>query len=256
MTQKPSRHPPRIIIGARCYADALPAIHVGTDLAAQLGANILAILAEDDAIHRVAALPFSRAFCLPAGTPVAITPGAMRSAVAGDARIMRKTLARLADAASVRWSFQHRQGNILQSLRDMAVAGDLLLVGHQRARRESGEIVLMDRTDPIEPRLLNLGLHLARSSGRTLRLFVPAASAETLQDQIRGGSAGDTALPDIKIDDAADQARFRSCLTRERPFVLLFAASAAQGQDIETIIGQARCPVVLAMDQPEAAPAQ
>ena len=256
MNQKPHRHPPRIIIGARCYADALPAIHVGTDLAAQLGANVLAILAEDDAVHRVAALPFSQAFCLPAGTPVTITPGAMRTAFAGDARVMRKTLARLADAASVSWSFQHRQGNILQSVRDTAVAGDLLLLGHQRSRRQSGEIILMDPTDPIEPRLLNLGLHLARSSGRTLHLFVPASSAQALQEKVRTGSAGTPAPPNIRIDDSADQARFRSCLATERPYVLLFAASAARGQNIEAIVSQARCPVVLAMDQPEPASAQ
>lgn len=254
MTDQRRSHPPRIIIGARCYADALPAIHVGTDLAAQLGANILAILAEDEAIHRVAALPFSQAFCLPGATAVTITPHAMHSAFARDARFMRETLARLAEAASVNWSFQHRQGDILQSVRDLATAGDLLLLGHQRAQRQSGEIVLMDQTDPVEPRLLKLGLHLARSSGRTLRLFVPVSSAEGLRDKIRIGSSRASVPPRIRIDDAADQNRFRSCLAQERPYVLLLAASAAQGQDIEAIVNLARCPVVLAIDQQSAGP--
>ena len=242
MTDAP--RPPRILIAACCYADALPAIRVGTDLARHLGGEIVAILAEDEAIQRTAALPFAKAISQSARTAQAITPQAMRDAFLRDAGIMRETLARLTAPSAIGWSFEHRQGPALRLLREIAATGDILLLGHERASRLAGEIVLIDPSDPVEPRLLDLGLHIARQTGRPLRLFVPSTAAPALRQTLAAQPTRTIAV----IEDVADQANLNAYLVRERPVALLIASSAGQQMDIEATLARARCPVIIAAD--------
>ena len=244
-------HRPRIVIAACCVADAMPAIRVGTDLATHLNAEILGMLVEDEAIQRAAALPFARALRWTERTTQPITPESMQGAFARDAEVFRQALARTAGRAAVRWSFERRQGHLFPLLREHAGAGDLLLVGHERTGRQTGDIVLIDDLDPVDTGLLDLGLHLAVTAGRALHLFVPGASVPQVRDTLRDWpkSHPRPRQPATALHDAGDADLFTEMIGYGRPLVLLVAASAASRLDLEAIVNLARCPVVIAVDR-------
>ena len=247
MTPSGLKQDPRIIIAATCFADANQAIRVGATLAAIAKSTIHAMLVEDDAILRWAALPFAKALTRSDRASRAVTPEAMQQAFSRDARTFELALHKAAQSTRTQWTFERRRGRTLQLLREMVHAGDLVLVGHQRSEPRQGEIVLFDIATPPDGPQLVLGLQLAQRLGCPLRLFLPHASL----DAARRGIADwrriqtDPTTPQVTFADAEDHPGFMAHLDLARPSVVLISSTTELETDLSLIADTARCPVLV-----------
>ncbi|MEM7059936.1 MAG: hypothetical protein AAF557_20330 [Pseudomonadota bacterium] len=242
---------PRVILGAICFADARPAIRLGAELAACIGGEIRAMLVEDDAVRRFAALPFAKALIQTKRASQPITPADMQKAFARDASIFQETLDQAARRAAVRWSFEQRRGQFIAEMRNAASAGDLILIGHQRTHDPRGDIVLFDPSDPVDDRLLDIGAHLGQALGQKLRLFVSSQTVDAVQARLNLWCERHPAMPRLVVSyqDAADPTAFLRYLSETRPSALVASVGSELPNDIDAILDIARCPIILANDK-------
>lgn len=244
MTGKPSRT--RIVVAATCFADADPAIRIAVSLARRLDGDIRALLIEDEAVLRSAALPFARALQGPERSSRPVTPDDMQSAYLRDARRIEGSLEVATRQSAVRWSFERRPGRARALLDQAAGSCDLVLLGHHQRRAGIGEIVLLDTSHPPREDLVKLGIELARETGSILRLFTDVLVLDSLAGETdetpRRFLSGRSLLVQER---AADKERFLAHIARSRPYAVLMGRADALELGAETVAEIARCPVMV-----------
>ena len=168
--------PRQIIVAARCYADATPAIPMAAGLARWAGADLHGILVEQDVALAVAGM-FTARLVTPAGAQVtAPTLPQMRRLLAADARIFEAELGKLASLS--RWTFERLQGDLMARMRAAAKPGDILFVGHHGFYRHLGAVILVHSPGQAQLQAFDIAAELARSQNAPLFICAAAPGPE------------------------------------------------------------------------------
>jgi len=176
----------RILLGARCFADAEPAIPIAVDLAIRTGATLHGIFAEDRAMLDLCGTMAT--LVSPNGERLAFDRGAMERACLGDARAFERALARVAGAARVDWTFASGRGSIPALLQRAARQGDLLLHGYRSPFPARDRIIVVtDGTEGTEA-LIRLSVAMAEGTGKPLHVIITGGQYPAALDPASGAS--------------------------------------------------------------------
>lgn len=241
-----SNRRPSIVVATTCFADANPAIHLAIFLAQRMNSEVKAVLIEDDAILRTAALPFSRALYPTENTSIPVTPQGMTAAYHRDASLIEGRLASASRRASVSWSFERQSGRIRTLLQQSADLGDLVLVGHSRSQKEAREIVLFFGGRASQNSLIKLGLDIAEQTNSVLRVFTPAPVQDIVAElENRASKQHMLAEKVIFQNDINAGDHFLTHIAKSRPSAVLVGPENAIILNAEKLADIARCPVII-----------
>lgn len=127
----------RILVALDASPHSAAALEAAAELASRLQAEVLGVYVEDVNLLRLAELPFTEEVCLPTTARRHLGIREIERQFRAQAVRMRRTLARHAERAHVRWSFQVTRGVISTEL--LTAAGEVDLITLGRAGRSFGE---------------------------------------------------------------------------------------------------------------------
>jgi nucleotide-binding universal stress UspA family protein len=200
----------RILVAIDASTDSLAALGAVTQLAAELGAELIGLFIEDINLIHIARLPYAQEVGYPMASTRQVSSSRMERQLRAQAAKARQELAREADKGNVAWSFRVARGPVSGELLAAAIDADLLVLGRisrsliQTARLGStartaiaqapGPVLLMGpRVDLKRPvlliydgsdvaqRALAVASYLAQVSGR-LRVLIFAESDERARE--------------------------------------------------------------------------
>jgi len=224
----------RILIGARCFADAELAIPIAVDLAKQVGASLHGVFVEDETM-----LDFSHTMTLIAASGAHRTASrdAMERACLGDAMAFRRMLAGAARAARIDWAFDTGRGLLPSLLHTTARRGDLLLYGYRPPFAARYGIAIMVDGVPGNEGLIDLSVALAERTRKPFHAIIVGEKELSALNAKTGTSAEDAG----SLKDACNALQKLG----------LSAVVVAPGPDAEVtlddILGAARAPVICAV---------
>ena len=134
----------RIVIGAASFADAESALRIAERIVGPLVADLGGLMIEDTT---VAALVGGPGRCIVATSGAVVVAPSARDfglVVASQARAFETRLARLAEAHTLKWSFERRAGELVSGLFAAAREWDLLVVGQSQMHRHGGRVILLE----------------------------------------------------------------------------------------------------------------
>lgn len=114
-----------IAFDASCEPGLLAA---AADLAARLEAQLEALFVEDDALLRLAALPFAQEICLASAVARPFTPDALRRGLQTAADRLRAAVAETAGRARVTWTFRIERGALRNVTIERTTEADVVLL--------------------------------------------------------------------------------------------------------------------------------
>lgn len=217
----------RIVIGASCYADTVPALDLAVNLAKGTNSRLEGLLLEEDAFFELAAWPSQKAISLRSGRLENITPTLMKEAFRRDAEIFRKTLATAAEQAALEWKFEQRRGSVENIIENTRSEFDIVLLGFQQLTRARPNILLIASTDAEKSDLRNLAERLPGQ--KTLKV-------EELSVDLANN------LTEAQADAIMEKLGVYSYSA------VLVPAPLADKLGIERLLGSARCPLIISLN--------
>ncbi|HQF30115.1 MAG TPA: hypothetical protein PLJ34_01600, partial [Hyphomicrobiales bacterium] len=134
----------RILIGAASFADAESALRIAERIVGPLVADLGGLMMEDTTVAALVGGPGRRIVATSGAVVVAPSARDFGLVVASQARAFETRLARLAEAHTLRWSFERRAGELVAGLFAAAREWDLLVVGQCRVHRHGGRVILLE----------------------------------------------------------------------------------------------------------------
>ncbi len=122
----------RIVVGLDIAPHSGAALAAAARLARELDAELDALFVEDEALLRLAALPFAREFGLASATARRLDPAALARDLASRAESARRELGRLWGDRPARWSLRVTRGTTPEAVRAEAGEADLSVLGVAR----------------------------------------------------------------------------------------------------------------------------
>ena len=119
----------RVMVALDMSTASRRALEAAAEMAALLGAELHGVLVEDVNLLRLAELPGSTEIGIASASRRALDVARMRRTLEGQARELRQELGRIADQASVGWSFDVLRGIVLDELRRAAEGAGVVAVG-------------------------------------------------------------------------------------------------------------------------------
>lgn len=232
----------RIMVGAGSFADAREALVLLDRLDGHRGGEIGGVLVEETICTETAGMPGQRVVTAAGVMTVAPSANQLRRQFENDARAFRDMLSAI--AGHRKWSFEHRQGELLGLLREAAGDWDMLLVGHRKTHRLPGRVILIGPPEGAGSRASGFAGDLARVLGTDVHRLSLLAEGQTPPGEIAGTErfTSEEALLDRlgRIPAAA--------------LVLDLTAGAPVGHDrLQALIAAARCPTFV-LGPPRGAP--
>lgn len=226
----------RILVGARCFADAEPAIPLAIDLAMQTGSALHGVFAEDETM-----LDLSHRMTLVAvgGTRLTASRDAMKRACLVDAKVFRRTLAEAARVAGVDCTFDTGLGSLESLFDSSARRGDLLLYGYRPPfAARNCIIVIADGAKGTEG-LIDLSVKLAERTRKPLHAILLGGAHPSIMSAAKVASLVNVA----SLKDAC------GVLERRSPMVVVTALDPEAKVDLSEILDAARAPLIVAAPQ-------
>ncbi len=202
----------RIVVALDASPQSLVALRVAAHLAATMQAELQGLFVEDANLFHLCNSPFCREIGLRTAVVRQLESHTVERQLRVLAAEMRRSLARIAGDAQVRWSFQVARGTIEQELLGAAEHALLLSLGRtgwlagkrlgsttrtlvQQARRP---LLILDQHDRLThpltvlyngsasaDRALTLAVRLAQRAGQPLAVFLISTEAEASEWQAR-----------------------------------------------------------------------
>lgn len=119
----------RILVALDASPHSLAALAAATDLAAALGAELTGVFVEDDALVRMASLPFATEISFFSGEARALAPASIKRGMRAQAARARRALIRRASGMGLRWRFEVIRGDISERLLARSEAADIVILG-------------------------------------------------------------------------------------------------------------------------------
>jgi hypothetical protein len=177
-----SKHKPRrILIAAECFADAEAALRLFDQGLAASSTELGGLLADNDLWENFTRYPKQSVVTLEGVMMEPPSGQKLHALRAGDARAFQKKLAAVAHAKSVKWSFERRSGELIQCVRQVANAWDILLLGYRTLHKRPGKVVLIGTGAQTEDRAQQVAddlAHVLHTSVLVLSLSMPAAKSD------------------------------------------------------------------------------
>jgi hypothetical protein len=202
----------RIIVGWQSHAAIDPSVEAATLLAAATEAEVVGLFVEDNDLIKLAGQPFVRPLTLGDDSSKPVTRATIVAAYARGATVCRRVLSAQAGKADVKWTFSTERGELPAKIRDIAASNDfvvlpgdaqgfgakqlmdelrssptnvrgILLVGLRQPASQMGPVIAIDDGDDKGEHTIRLAVRIAMVRGRSLVLFVVAAT-DTEADQI------------------------------------------------------------------------
>ncbi len=218
----------RILITLDSSGGSLEAVDGAALMASRLGAELVGLFVEDANLVRLAALPCSAEVGFASGRARRLNPGTVKRGFEHLAEDARCAIARAADGAQVKWSFEVKQGTVVaEALR--AIGRDPV---HGRAHAAmacdpAGSVVLLQAKECTAP--AGDALIVLDAGHRSLRAF-PTALELAAQSCTVGLQV--VVVSDSVIAVRAQIARVRRLLeSDDRPAVAVHAVTAASVQE-------------------------
>jgi hypothetical protein len=199
----------RVLVDLSAGPRAADLLEEALELAVRLEAELSGLFVEEAALLRSSGLPFVRQVHLSSGAAGALDPARIERELRVAAERARATLARVAEARRLRWSFRTGRGELLRELAREAGATDLVVL--QRDWRAAAAARLLSAAGRAELGLQTGGVLLARGPRRR-------------------GSAVVVALPEGESSHPALLAAARLAGS-DRPLVVLGEAALARALD-------------------------
>lgn len=245
----------RILVALESSEDSQAALEAAARLAAERGAELVAVFVEDAEYLAAASLPFSRTLNLSTRAWQQLDPEGMRRAMTARADELRRIAEQVARRYEVPWSFRVVQGTARESLAQESRGYELVVVGRSNrmafgprplggtARytvtrsscsvfvlrapsEEPGRVVAVYRGSP---RALEAAEELARMFGRRFEVAVVAgggANPRELQAEAESWVAGHRVDAKVYTLEASDSDAIAAVLERERGTLAVIDAAA------------------------------
>lgn len=163
----------RILVALDDAGAALAALSAAAVLASRLRAELLGLYVEDIDLLRLAGLPFARSVGHSSALEQPLDFEGVERAFRRQAERMRELLEEAAERERLAWSFRVSRGRLLEAMMEQAGQSDLLVFCRSRRaatphRGLARSVVVLLRHPGEVARVLEVGLHLARSGGGEL----------------------------------------------------------------------------------------
>ncbi len=254
MTRAPDRLP-RLILGATCYSDAYSTIELAVPLAGRLGAELLGVLIEEDAILSYAGMPDARTIGEPGKAAQQVTAEKMMAAFRQDAAQFKRALGQAATVAKIAWSFEQRRGQFSRVFEGLAGTGDLLVLAYARPRHHRRAIALVMGQNAT-PALYSNAAGVAQETGLPLVIFVPVAASAKIRAELMQDLPNHRRAPDVVVRDYASYDDLMRQIGALAAGLVFLAADVTGKLDLRQLTDAARCPVAIdsGLREPGAAP--
>lgn len=251
----------RVLVALDASPRGLYALATAGALAAELGAELAGLFVEDINLQRLLALPFARELCMLSGAVRPLSRAEVEHAWRRDAAILQRRLAEAAERQRLRWSFQVTRGRLALEINARIAAFDLVVLGPHASMSSRSEqrtpappykapVLVLCEPGSTDYRGLDLAIRLARHTGSSIVMLIPAADESTYRSgcatmqavlRVRGASGRCMALPDRSRTSLVRAARREAagCLVLDARHHIVEQEELARGLDgIE-------CPIVI-----------
>jgi hypothetical protein len=250
-----------VLLALESTVAATAPIEAALRLATAMQAEVAGVFVEDDDLMRLAALPFTQETGFVSGAQRPLVPADVESTLRRRAEQARRSLADLAGASRVRWSFRVTRGKMLGELLAGVHRADVVVAGERRLaqlrmtgvseRGEATVTALLDEGDTGD-RVLAAALNLAQWQPQRICLLVPPAHAAAIEAlRKRAARSMQVAVQVPRI--ATLQSRRAAELIREtrrhasRALVLSLGSLPDTGEQVRMLIEQMSCTIVLTL---------
>lgn len=267
----------RILVALDASPDSMAALDAATQLAADLGAEVVALFVEEEELLRAERSPLVREVEFFSAEPRKLAAGDLERQLRAHARRVHRLVQQMADRMRVPWTFRTSRGRVAEELRRAAEGADLVALGvvGRSLRRGPGSTVRALLEELPGPVLLArrgghvgrdvyvvydgseagrsavaLAAGLSRREGGRLTVSVVAPTREEAQEkgeelsddlEASGVPARVHHLPEGGLARMAHLLRARGCglLVVPRPAV------GAEPPNLRELIRHVSCPVVV-----------
>jgi len=239
----------KVVLGATCFADAKSAIELSGYLAEATNAGLKALLFEDETFYHLANLPFARA--ISAGSNYqTVTPQSMLEAFKRDAISFKNAIEEMARKKALDWSFEKKRGQIDLLLSADYIPGDILVMGYQRLRKNSFEILVLDIANDTDSSLIQLAANLAKAFHLPLHvvLFPDSPDEELRVSQDAESRLRQHADKISFITQENGYAAFLNSLQKSSPSAIITSGQLAARIGVSNLIDSSRSPVIISTD--------
>lgn len=235
----------RILVALDDAGAALDALSAAAALASRLRAELFGLYVEDIDLLRLAGLPFARSVGHSSALEQPLDFEGVERAFRRQAERMRDLLEEAAERERLAWSFRVSRGRLLEAMMEQAGQSDLLVFCRTRRspppRSLARSVVVLLRRSGEAERVLDTGLHLARSGGGELVIL---AADPTLRPEAESwlerhhARARFALLPDFL------QA-LPAAVAREQATVVVIGSEDGFDAAMTGALDQVGCPVVV-----------
>jgi hypothetical protein len=240
---------------------SMASIEVALRLAVAMQAEVAGVFVEDADLMRLAALPFTQETGFVSGAQRPLVPADVESTLRRRAEQARRSLADLASASRVRWSFRITRGKLLVEVLAAVDRDDVVVAGEGRlaqlrvsgvTERGGGTVAALFDEGDTGDRVLAAALSLAQGQPQRICLLVPPARAAATEAlRLRAARSMQVAVEVPRI--ATLQSRRAAELIREtrrqasRALVLSPGSLPDAGEQVRVLLEQMSCPIVLTL---------
>ena len=274
-----SRRGCTIVVDMKAASNIDPSVQAATTLAAAVGAEVLGLFIQEDAMIDLAGLPFAQALNVGGGPPKSLSPETMLEAFNRHATLSRRILSAQAEKDRVNWSFSAERGDLRDRLYATVAGGDYLVLAgngrgfgthhlidelracppgargvvvttHHRTSSAVGPVIAIDDGDETGKGTVALATRIADVTGSPFMLFVIAendAEADRITQRAKQITPRNLTIINHRFIPGASQT-IASALTEMAPrFVVGYLEGTPFGDDnvALALFRAARAPVVL-----------
>ena len=261
MTPNNAEQGTRVLLALESTAGSTASIEIALRLAVAMQAEVAGVFVEDTDLMRLAALPFTQETGLVSGAQRPLLPADVESTLRRRAEQARRSLADLAGASQVRWSFRVTRGKMLLEVLAAVDRADVVVAGEGRlaqlrvtglSERGGGTVAALFDEGHTGDRVLAAALNLAQGQQQRICLLVPPAHAAAIEAlRKRAARSMQVAVEVPRI--ATLQSRRAAELIREtrrhvsRALVLSPGSLPNADEDVRLLLEQMSCPIVLTL---------
>lgn len=224
----------RVLIGAGSFSDAVSALQIAGDMAADMLTDLGGLLIEEADFIAACALPNRRVISLTGASVIAPSPAQVRMMINADARAFRQQLADIARPPLLGWSFEQQTGDLIECMARAGRAWDVMIIGHRALHPVHGQIIYLGTPSAQDGGALWFSERLAEKHGtRVVRFLVDdGGTPQTMPDGLRFGTL--------------DAALLRLARTNVQAVVTDLADGPVHSKEhLRSLLDAARCPVVV-----------
>jgi nucleotide-binding universal stress UspA family protein len=251
----------RILVAFDTDEPGATALEAAAELAASVQAELAGLLVEDINVMRLVGMPFASEICRFTAVQRRLESGDVERQLRVRAGVARRSLARVAEQAGLRWSFRISRGVVAATLLEALLEADMVALGATRQgrvrhptegrRAEPGPhrpVVAAYSGSVVAQHALSVAARVARDTDRPLQVLLVAESADAaarLREQavesLRGLVVGFRPLIGADLPSLLTAVR---ALSPAR-LVLGGEESLLQPGAIQTLLELTTCPVLV-----------